>query len=80
MSRNLDLADLRTQLLEDKNYTTRIIPYFDTIISCYVDKVILQTLILLSDQYISLFVRGWESNFDWLELINYDSNAVAAVK
>ena len=80
LSGNLGLADLRTRLLEDENYATRMITYLDTIISCCVDEAILQTPTSSSDQCISPTARGCESDSDWLESINHDSNAVAAVK
>ena len=80
LSENLGLADLRTRLFEDENYATRMITYLNTIISCCVDEAILQTPTLLSDQCISPIVNGCESDSDWLELINHDSNAVAAVQ
>ena len=35
---------------------------------------------LSSDQYISLFIRECKSDFDWLKLINHDSNVVTAIK
>ena len=80
LSGNLGLADLRTRLLEDENYTTWMITDLDTIISCCVDEAIQQTLILLSDQYLSPIACRCKSDFNWLESSNYDSNAVAAVK
>ena len=57
-----------------------MITYLDTMISCCIDEVILQTPALSIDQYISLSTRGCESDSDWLKLINYDSNTVATVK
>ena len=41
LSRNLDLADLKTRVLKDENYATRMITYLDTIISYYIDEAIL---------------------------------------
>lgn len=41
LNRNLDLADLKTQLLKDENYATWIITYFNTIIWYCINKAIL---------------------------------------
>ena len=57
LSGKLDLADIRSRLLEDKVYASQIIIYLDTIISCCVDDAILQTSILSSNQCISLSTR-----------------------
>lgn len=40
----------------------------------------MQITILSIDQYITPSARGCKSDFNWLESINYDSNAVIAVK
>lgn len=79
LSENLDLVDIRIWLLEDKVYISRIIINLDTIISCWVDEVILLISILSKNQYINSSVHGCESDFDWLELINYNNNVVAII-
>ena len=80
LSENLGLADLRTQLLKDENYTIQMITYFDIIISSCVNETILQTPLLSSNQCSSPTARGYESDSKYLELINHDSNAIAVVK
>ena len=77
---NLGLADLKIGLLKNEVYASQMIIYLDIIILCCVNEAILQTSILLSNQYISLSARGCQSNSDLLESINHDSNAVAAIK
>lgn len=37
-------------------------------------------IILLNNKCISSFIYDFESNFDWLESINYDSNTILAIK
>lgn len=57
-----------------------MIIYLDIIILYWIEKAILQTPILLINQYISLSAFGCKSDSDWLRPINHNSNAVATVK
>lgn len=54
--------------------------YFTIIISCYINKAILQILILSNNQCINLSVCRYESKSDWLNSINYDNNAIATIE
>lgn len=80
LNKNLNLIDLKNQLFENKYYTTQIITYLNIIIFYYIDKNILQTLILLSNQCINLSLYKCKSDFNQLILINYNSNIVIVIK
>lgn len=67
-------------MFEDENYAIQMITYLDTIILCYINGTILQTPILLSNQYINLVAYKYEFDFDWLGSINHNSNVVTVVK
>lgn len=76
----MDLVNIKTLSLKDEVYVSYIIIYLNTIILCCINKAILQTLILSSNQYISLFIYVYESDSNTLKLINHDSNAIATIK
>lgn len=57
-----------------------MITYSNIIILCYIDKAILQILILSNDQYISSFAHRYKFNSDCIDLINHDLNAIVTIK